>query len=61
MKRLSTNQIRQLWLEYFHELGHDYLRRYRSIIRALTPDEITAAARRHLDMDRLTIAVFGPE
>lgn len=45
----------------FHELGHDYLRRYRSIIRALTPDEITAAARRHLDMDRLTIAVFGPE
>ncbi len=23
MKRLSTNQIRQLWLEYFHELGHE--------------------------------------
>jgi alanyl-tRNA synthetase len=23
MKRLSTNQIRQLWLEYFHELNHE--------------------------------------
>jgi alanyl-tRNA synthetase len=23
MKRLSTNQIRQLWLDYFHELGHE--------------------------------------
>jgi alanyl-tRNA synthetase len=23
MKRLTTNQIRQLWLEYFHELGHE--------------------------------------
>ncbi len=23
MKRLSTNQIRQLWLEYFQELGHE--------------------------------------
>ena len=23
MKRLSTNEIRQLWLEYFNELGHE--------------------------------------
>jgi alanyl-tRNA synthetase len=23
MKRLTTNQIRQLWFDYFHELGHE--------------------------------------
>ena len=23
MKRLSTNEIRQLWFDYFHELGHE--------------------------------------
>lgn len=45
----------------FHDLGHDYLQRYRDIIRALTPEQITAAARRHLDMGRLTVAVVGPE
>ena len=45
----------------FHGLGHDYLQRYRDIIRALTPDQITQAARDHLDMDRLTMAVVGPE
>ncbi len=45
----------------FHSLGHDYLQRYRDIIRAVTPDQITEAARKHLDMDRLTIAVAGPE
>ena len=22
MKRLSTNEIRQIWLDYFHERGH---------------------------------------
>ena len=45
----------------FHDLGHDYLQRYRDIIRALTPDQITRAARDHLDMGRLTMAVVGPE
>jgi zinc protease len=45
----------------FNDLGHDYLQRYRDIIRALTPDQVTAAAREHLDMGRLTIAVAGPE
>ncbi|CAN5492669.1 hypothetical protein BH23CHL2_BH23CHL2_14030 [soil metagenome] len=45
----------------FHDLGHDYLQRYRDIIRALTPEQITEAAREHLDMGRLTVAVVGPE
>ena len=45
----------------FHDLGHDYLQRYRDIIRALTPEQITEAARTHLDMGRLTVAVVGPE
>ncbi len=45
----------------FHDLGHDYLQRYRDIIRDLTPEQVTDAARRHLDMERLTVAVAGPE
>lgn len=45
----------------FHDLGHDYLQHYRDIIHALTPEQITQAARDHLDMGRLTIAVVGPE
>jgi zinc protease len=45
----------------FQELGHDFLRRYHAIITALTPAQITAAARAHFDPERLTIAVVGPE
>ncbi len=45
----------------FHDLGHDYLQRYRDIIRSLTPEQVTEAARTHLDMGRLTVAVVGPE
>ncbi|MEZ4523474.1 MAG: pitrilysin family protein [Thermomicrobiales bacterium] len=45
----------------FHNLGHDYLQRYRDIIRSLTPEQITDAARRHLDTSRLTVAVVGPD
>ena len=45
----------------FHDLGHDYLQRYRDIIRDLTPEQVTEAAREHLDMGRLTVAVVGPE
>ena len=42
------------------ELGADFLRRYRGIIRALTPSQLTDALRRHIDPDRLAIAVAKP-
>lgn len=45
----------------FYELGHDFLQRYRGIIRGLTPEQIRDAARRYIDPDRLVIAVVGPE
>jgi zinc protease len=45
----------------FSNLGHDYLRRYRGIINALTEDELTTAARRYINPDRLAIAVAKPE
>lgn len=45
----------------YYDLGNDYLRRYRSIISALTPDELQAAAREHIDPDKLVVAVVGPD
>jgi zinc protease len=44
----------------YYGLGEDYLQRYRSIMRSLTPDDIVRAARTHIDPDRLTITVVGP-
>ena len=44
----------------YHDLGDDYLQRYRSLIDALTPDEIVRAARTHITPDQLTISVVGP-
>ena len=45
----------------YYDLGNDYLRRYRSIISALTPQALQSAARDHIDPDRLVVAVVGPE
>jgi zinc protease len=44
----------------FYNLGADYLRRYRAIIRALTPEQLTAALRTHVDPERLAVAVARP-
>jgi zinc protease len=44
----------------FFDLGLDYLKRYRHIIRALTREQVIAAMRRHVVPDRLAIAVVGP-
>jgi zinc protease len=46
-------------IEYFG-LGLDYLERYPAIIEALTVDDLLAAARAHLDPDRLAIGIAGP-
>jgi zinc protease len=44
-----------------YNLGLDYLDRYPAIIRALTREQLQAAAQRHLHPDRLAITVAGPE
>jgi zinc protease len=43
------------------DLGLDYLDRYPAIIEALTVDELQAAARAHLDPERLAVGIAGPE
>lgn len=45
----------------YYSLGNDYLRRYRSIISALTPEALQSAAQEHIDPDRLVVAVVGPD
>ncbi|HMM40462.1 MAG TPA: insulinase family protein, partial [Thermomicrobiales bacterium] len=45
----------------FHELGLDYLQRYRAIVRAQAPEELIAAMRRHVDPDALRVVVVAPE
>ena len=43
-----------------HGLALDLLDRYPRIIEAITVDEVLAAARQHLDEDRVAIGVAGP-
>ena len=43
-----------------YDLGLDYLARYPGIIRALTREQVQAAARRYLLPERVAIAVAGP-
>lgn len=45
----------------FHDLGLDYLQRYRAIVRSLTADDIVRAARQHILPDALQVVVVGPE
>ena len=60
--RLETNDGMAGFLlnvEYYG-LGLDYLDRYPGIIRALTKDDLLAAARRYLDPERVVVVVAGP-
>ena len=43
-----------------YDLGLDYYRRYPDLVRLVTPEEVLAAVRKHLDPDRLAIAIAGP-
>lgn len=43
-----------------YDLGLDYFRRYPDMVRAVTPGQVLAAARKYLDPDRLAIAIAGP-
>jgi zinc protease len=56
----TTEQIASRLSEIFiHDLGDDYLAHFQAGIRAVTVDDVNAAARRHLDVDRLAIVIVG--
>jgi len=42
------------------DLGLDYYRRYPDLVRAITPENVLAAARKYLHPDKLAIAIAGP-
>jgi zinc protease len=44
----------------FHDLGLDYVERLPERVNAVTPEAIRDAANRHLDPQRMAIAVVGP-
>jgi zinc protease len=44
-----------------YQLGLEYYRKYPAHIRAVTRDEVTAAARQYLHPDKLAIATAGPK
>ena len=43
-----------------YDLGLDYLERYPDIVRALTREQVTEAARRWIDPEHLVTAIAGP-
>lgn len=43
-----------------YQLGMDYYRQYADQVRAITVDQVQAAAKRYLDPDHLVISVAGP-
>jgi zinc protease len=43
-----------------YDLGLDYYRRYPEMVRAITPEQVLTAARKHLDPERLAVAIAGP-
>lgn len=43
-----------------YQLGLDYFQRYEGLVRAVTPEDVLAVARKYLDPDRMAIAVARP-
>jgi zinc protease len=44
-----------------YDLGLDYLRRYPTLVSAITRESVRAAAAKYLDPARYAVAVAGPE
>lgn len=59
---LETNEgvARSLVNTERHNLGLDYLQRYPTIIRSVTPEQVQRVAERWLDVERFALAVAGP-
>jgi zinc protease len=60
--RLETNEgIASTLLDMeLHNLGDDYIIRYPDLIRAVTEDQIQAAAQRYLDPEHYALVIVGP-
>ncbi len=43
-----------------YDLGMDYYRRYPDLVRAVTPEDVLAVARKYIKMGKLAIATAGP-
>lgn len=55
----QDGMLTQLSTQYLDRLPEDYLEKYREHIRALTADDVLAAARRHFDSANAQIVVVG--
>ena len=42
------------------DLGLDYYRHYPEMVRAVTPVDVLAAARKYLHPEKLAVAIAGP-
>ena len=51
--------LSQLSTVALNELPDDYLETYRAKVRAITPDELLATARKYMDSANLQIVVVG--
>ena len=60
--RLETNDgIASALLDMeFYALGLDYLQRLPSLVRAVTPAQVQAAAQKYLDTETYALVVAGP-
>ena len=60
--RLTSNDriAEQLVTMERYQLGFDHLAHYRKAIAAVTPEQVQAVARKHLDPERLFLVVAGP-
>jgi zinc protease len=58
---LSTNAglASALWNAEFYRLGLDYVERFPELVRAVTPKEVNAAARKYFRPDHLTVVIAG--
>jgi len=60
--RLTTNEqvANQLLTAERYELGFDFLTKYAAAVEKVTVADVQAAAKKHLDPKRLTVATVGP-
>jgi predicted Zn-dependent peptidase len=53
--------IGQLAFVDLHTLGDDYLAKYVDRVQAVTPEQVTAMAKKYLDPDQMTLVIVGDE
>jgi len=60
--RLETNEgvARAILDMVLYDLGLDYLQRYESLLRAITPERVQAAAQKWLNADAYALGMAGP-